>query len=176
MTMMATRCRVAIFVSYALLVAFRPLSPEPGAPRTARTGFAGTGRTRTVELYHKEVTGRILACFFRVHRQLGHGHLESVYERAMEIALREAGLSVQRQVPVQVYFQGVEVGHFHADMLVEGCILLELKAAAAISGAHEAQTLNYLCASKLEIGFVLNFGVRPEFRRFAGPEARRRRR
>jgi GxxExxY protein len=128
-----------------------------------------------VELYHKELTGRILGCFFRVHRRLGHGHLESVYERAMEIALREAGLKVERQVPVQVFFEGVEVGHFHADMLVEGCILLELKAAAGISGAHEAQTLNYLCASKLDVGFVLNFGVKAEFRRFAGPEARRRR-
>ena len=77
---------------------------------------------------------------------------------------------------MQAHFQGVEVGHFHADMLVEVCILLELSAAGCISGAHEAQTLDYLCASKLEIGFVLNFDVKAEFHRFVGPEARRRRR
>jgi GxxExxY protein len=129
-----------------------------------------------VVLFRKEITGRILGCFFRVHRLLGHGHLESVYERAMEVALLDEGLNVRRQVPVQVFFEGAEVGHFYADLIVEDCVLLELKAAACISGAHEAQTLNYLCASKLEIGFVLNFGVKAEFHRFVGPEARRRRR
>ena len=126
-------------------------------------------------LHRAELTYRIIGCFFRVHRALGHGHLESVYERAMEIALHEAGLRVERQVPVQTFFEGHEVGHFYADLIVEGCVLLELKAAVSITAAHEAQTINYLCSSKLEIGFILNFGVRPQFRRFVGPEARRRR-
>jgi GxxExxY protein len=126
-------------------------------------------------LFRAELTEKIIAAFLRVHRQLKHGHLESVYERALAIALRDEGLGVQRQVPVQVFFKGEEVGHFHADILVEGCVMLELKAAASISASHEAQLINYLCASRIEIGLLLNFGVRPQIRRFVGPEARRRR-
>ena len=125
-------------------------------------------------LHRAELTDCILGCFFRVYRALGHGYLESVYERALEIALREAGLHVERQVSVQVHFEGHEVGQFYADLVVERCVLLELKAAARIVGAHEAQVINLLRATSLEIAFILNFGTKPEFRRFAGPEARRR--
>ena len=128
-----------------------------------------------MELLHSEITERIIAAFYRVHKVLRHGHLETVYERALEIELNKRELFVQRQVPARVYYEGHDVSYFLGDMIVERCVLLELKAAARIAAAHEAQLVNYLCASGLEIGLLLNFGLKPEVSRFVGPAARRRR-
>ena len=125
-------------------------------------------------LYRAELTEPIVAAFYHVHRVLGHGHLESVYERAMEIELRRRGLPVERQVPVTVYYEGEEVGYFVADLVVSGSVIVELKAAARLTAAHEAQLINYLCCSNMEIGLLCNFGVEPQVSRFVGPEARRR--
>src|SRR5208282_2321291 len=116
---------------------------------------------------HQELTRKIIGVFYEVYNELGHGFLESVYEAAMLIALREAGLKAEAQVPIAVYFRGNRVGDFRADLMVENAILLELKAARALDSSHEAQLLNYLRATEIEVGLLLNFGTKPEFKRLA---------
>jgi GxxExxY protein len=118
-------------------------------------------------LKHADLTEKIIGVFFDVYNELGHGFLESVYEEALGIALTEAGISVQPQVPIKVWFRGRRIGDFKADMLADGKVLLELKAARGIDVAYEKQLLNYLRATDVEVGLLLNFGVKPEFRRFA---------
>jgi GxxExxY protein len=125
-------------------------------------------------LKHEELTRKIIGVFYEVYNELGQGFLESVYEGAMEIALAEAGLRVERQVPVPVWFRGRQVGDFKADLLVEGLVILELKAARAFDPSHEAQLLNYLRATEIEVGLLLNFGPKPEFKRFAYDNERKR--
>ena len=88
-----------------------------------------------------------------------------MYEKALELALTSTGLSVQRQIQIPVWFRGQKVGDFIADMLVNECILLELKAVRALDPVHEAQLLNYLRATNIEVGLLLNFGLKPEFKR-----------
>jgi GxxExxY protein len=122
---------------------------------------------------HGELTERIIGIFYEVYNELGHGFLESVYEKAMLIALRDAGISVQYKHPIDVFFRGHSVGDFEADLLVEGVVLLELKAARAIDPAYEAQLLNYLRATHVEVGLILNFGPKPEFRRLAYDNSRK---
>lgn len=114
---------------------------------------------------HKETTDKIIRVFYEVYNELGHGFLESVYERSLEIALHSLGLKVCRQIQVPVWFRGKPVGDFTADMLIEDCVLLELKAARALDASHQAQLLNYLRATEIEVGLLLNFGLKPEFKR-----------
>ena|SRR5438270_3374694 len=112
-----------------------------------------------------ELTEKIIGIFYDVYNELGFGFLESVYESAMSVALAEANLRVQRQFPVPVWFRKQQIGDFRADILVEGAVLLELKAAKSIDSAYEKQILNYLRATDIEVGLILNFGPKPEFRR-----------
>lgn len=114
---------------------------------------------------HKEITDKIIRVFYEVYNELGHGFLESVYERSLEIALNSLGLKVCRQIQIPVWFRGKPVGDFTADMLIEDCVLLELKAARALDASHQAQLLNYLRATEIEVGLLLNFGLKPEFKR-----------
>ncbi len=114
---------------------------------------------------HSEITDKIIRVFFEVYNELGHGFLESVYERSLEIALNSLGLKVCRQIQIPVWFRGQPVGDFTADMLVADCVLLELKAARALDSSHQAQLLNYLGATEIEVGLLLNFGFKPEFKR-----------
>jgi len=107
-----------------------------------------------------ELTERILGCAFRVHAALGCGFLEKVYENALLHELRKAGIGAQPQHPIHVHYDGVLVGDFSADILVEGRVILELKAAKAIEDIHIAQTLNYLKATGLKTALLLNFGAR----------------
>ena len=93
-----------------------------------------------------------------VHRQLGFGFLEKVYENALMVVFRREGIQAKQQEPIKVYFQGVEVGHYEADILVEDKIILELKAVDKLIDAHRAQTLNYLKATGLRLAIILNFG------------------
>lgn len=116
-------------------------------------------------LKHGELTEKIIGIFYEVYNELGYGFLESVYEKAMLKALRSSGLTVASQVSVPVWFRGEQVGDFYADLVVEGVVILELKAARRIERAHEAQLLNYLKATDIEVGLLLNFGEHPEFRR-----------
>jgi GxxExxY protein len=127
-------------------------------------------------LIHQGITEKIIGVFFDVYNELGYGFLESVYEQAMAIALQAAGLQVQRQVPVPVWFRGQQIGDFRCDLLVETKVLLELKAARTIEKAHEAQLLNYLKATDIEIGLLLNFGEKPQFRRLLFDNPRKRNR
>ena len=114
-------------------------------------------------LKYAELTEKIIGIFYDVYDELGYGFLESVYEESLVIALREAGLEIERQVPV--WFRNHKVGEFRADLLVEGEVLLELKSARRLESAHEAQLLHYLKSTEVEIGLLLNFGIRPKFRR-----------
>jgi GxxExxY protein len=118
-------------------------------------------------LKHGELTQKIIGVFYDVYNELGHGFAESVYQKAMLIALAQAGLRAEEKAPVKVWFRGHCVGNFEADILVEGLVFLELKGCKAIDPGHESQLLNYLRATEVEVGLILNFGPKPEFRRFA---------
>ena len=113
----------------------------------------------------RRLSDRVIGAFFDTYNELGHGFLESVYEAALADRLRECGLRVEQQVPIDVRFHGHVVGQFRADMLVERRLLIEIKAAVQIAPAHEAQLLNYLKATRVHLGLLFNFGPRPEFRR-----------
>lgn len=117
------------------------------------------------DLRHYALTERIIAVFYEVYNELGHGFLESVYHKSLILALNEKGLLVQSPVDIPVFFRGHQVGAFEGDMLVEKCVLLELKAARTLDSSHKAQLLNYLRATEIEIGLLLNFGVKPELKR-----------
>jgi len=116
---------------------------------------------------HEELTGRILKCAFHVQNTLGCGFLEKVYESALMVALAKSNIQTAHQVPLRVYYEGVLVGDYTADMIVERTVLLELKATEENPPIYTAQILNYLKATKLPVGLLLNFG-RPRlyYRRF----------
>lgn len=116
-------------------------------------------------LMHSVITEKIIGIFYDVYNELGYGFLESTYAEAMTVALQQAGLKSDREVSVPVWFRGVKVGQYFADLVVEESVLLELKTARNLESAHEAQLLHYLRATKIEVGLLFNFGVRPQFRR-----------
>jgi GxxExxY protein len=114
----------------------------------------------------EELTAKILEACFEVANELGHGFLESVYRRALIVVLRQKGLSVEAEVSLQVMFRGESMGDFCADLIVERQVLVELKAAKALAPEHQAQVINYLKATGLEVGLLINFGTpRIEFKR-----------
>jgi GxxExxY protein len=112
-----------------------------------------------------QITDRVIGVFYDVYNELGYGFLESIYEESLVIALRQAGLTVSRQVAIPVWFRDHKVGDFRADLLVENCVLVELKCARLLEPAHIAQLLHYLRSTEVEVGLLLNFGSRPQFRR-----------
>ncbi len=116
-------------------------------------------------LLHSYITGEIIKAFYKVYNTLGYGFLEKVYEKAVAFELEENGFQVQKQLPVKVNYNGKEVGEYFADLVVEKKVILEIKTAAAIDKAHESQLLNYLKATKIEVGMILNFGQKAEYRR-----------
>jgi len=116
-------------------------------------------------LLHKEISDKIIKAFYNVYNSLGYGFLEKVYENAMMIELRKLGLTVQRQVPIKVFYEEQLVGEYFADIIVEGNIIVELKATENLCETHEFQLINYLKATEVEIGLLLNFGKKPQFRR-----------
>ena len=116
---------------------------------------------------HEELTADILKCCFEVSNELGAGFLESVYEKALIVALSQKGLKVESQVPLKVRFRNVVVGDFYADLIVENKVLIELKAVSKLSPDHKAQVINYLNATGFEVGLLVNFGTaRVEYFRF----------
>lgn len=127
-----------------------------------------------VKLKHGDITDKILHAFYKVvYPQLGYGFLEKVYENAMVIALIALGLKVQQQVKIPVFFQGQVVGEYFADLVVEDCVIVELKAVNHLLLEHEAQLLNYLRATPYEVGLLLNFGPKPTFTRKAFDNSRK---
>lgn len=127
------------------------------------------------DLHLYETTRVIIGAFYYVFNQLGSGFLESVYHRALGNALDRTGRRVEREVALSVQFEGLVVGEFRADLVVDRQVLIEVKAAEHIVVPHEAQVINDLRASGLPVGLLLNFGPRPSYRRFVGPAAARRR-
>lgn len=109
-------------------------------------------------MLHEEITGRILEACFEVINELGAGFVESVYEKALLIALREKGLETESQAAAKVFFRGQPVGDFYADILVEQKVIVELKAVRALAPEHQAQVINYLKATGIEVGLLVNFG------------------
>lgn len=108
---------------------------------------------------HEGITEHILAASFEVMQEIGHGFLESVYERSLLIALQSRGLTVKSQVPIKVIFRKHTVGEFFADLLVENKVIVELKAAKSLAPEHQAQVINYLNATGIEVGLLINFGA-----------------
>lgn len=118
------------------------------------------------ERKHWDLCHEIVKVFYDVYNELGYGFLEAVYEEALARALRDAGFHVDRQIPTPICFRGSVIGEYKADLLVDKVVLLELKAAQGIDPSHKAQILNYLRATEVEVGLLLNFGPKPLFQRF----------
>ena len=125
------------------------------------------------DLHLYETTRVIIGAFYYVFNRLGSEFLESVYHRALGNALERAGRRVERETALSVAFEGMVVGEFRADLVVDRQVLVEVKAGEYLVAPHEAQVRNYLRASGLPVGLLLNFGPRPRYRRFVGPAARR---
>lgn len=114
---------------------------------------------------HKDITDKIIKAFYNVYNNLGYGFLEKVYENAMFIELQEMGLFVEKQYPIEVFYKDKKVGDYYADLIVDEKIIVELKAAENLCEEHEFQLINYLKATDIEIGLLLNFGKKPEIKR-----------
>lgn len=115
---------------------------------------------------HEELTQKIIGCAMTVHRTLGPGFLESVYQNALAHELRKCGFGVECEKKIKVNYDSVVVGDFSADMLIDGTVLIENKAVQALAPAHEVQLVNYLTATGIDVGLLLNFGSpRMEFKR-----------
>jgi len=116
-------------------------------------------------LRHEDITRQIIRAFYTVYNALGHGFLEKAYEKALAIELRKMGLDVVQQAPITIYYAGQVIGEYYADLLVAGTVIVEIKAAQKLIKQHEAQLLNYLKATPYEVGLLLNFGPKPDFKR-----------
>jgi len=125
---------------------------------------------------YQELTEKIIGIFYNVYNELGYGFLESVYEKCLIIALRENALDAEEQVAIPIFCRGHAVADFSADLLVNGKILIEIKTCKTLERAHEAQLLNYLRATEIEIGLLLNFGERPQIRRLIFDNERKKHR
>ena len=117
-------------------------------------------------LKHKDITEKIINAFYTVYNELGRGFLESVYENAITIELELINLKVEKQKKIDVHYKGSIVGEFRPDLIVNDSVIIELKAISKLRPEHETQLLNYLKATKIEVGLLLNFGDEPEFKRF----------
>ena len=133
-------------------------------------GFVTRGACFLMALIHPELSRTVVGAFFAVHSQLGFGFLEGVYEKALIVLLTNAGLSVKRQVPFEIMFHGQRVGLYRADILVESKIVVEVKTGGPITRAQTAQLINYLKASRLQLGLLLNFGESAQFKRVVWTE------
>jgi GxxExxY protein len=116
-----------------------------------------------VYMIHEETTSKILGAFYAVYNTLGHGFLEKVYENALVIELRKQGMVAEPQKRIEVFYEGHRVGDYCADIVVNGSVVLELKAAECLAPEHEAQLINYLKGTDIEVGLLLNFGPKPQF-------------
>ena len=123
---------------------------------------------------YSELTEQIIGIFYEAYNELGFGFLEKVYEEAMVVALREHGIAVQQQVSIPVWFHGQTIGSYDADLVANGVVLLELKACGALDSSHEAQLLHYLRSTEIEVGLLLNFGPRPQVKRLAFDNERKK--
>ena len=116
-------------------------------------------------MLHSDITNKIISAYYSVYNTLGYGFLEKVYENAMMVELQSAGLKCAQQQNIKVHYCEMVVGDYFADLLVEDVVLVELKAATTLCEEHEAQLVNYLKATNIEVGLLLNFGRKPGFKR-----------
>jgi GxxExxY protein len=116
-------------------------------------------------MLHEDITDKIIKAFYKINNTLGYGFLEKVYENAMEIELQNMGCRVTKQKNIKVYYENKEVGDYYADLLVNDLVIVEIKASESLRKEHEAQLINYLKATKIEVGLLLNFGKKAEFKR-----------
>jgi GxxExxY protein len=123
-------------------------------------------RSPAGDLAHAELTSRIIAVFYEVFRDLGYGFSERIYSRALAIALEQEGMEVWREPPIAVHFRGRRIGDFYPDLVVDRIVLIEVKAMPMIEGHATSQILNYLKAAGGGLGYILNFGRQPQFKRF----------
>ena len=125
----------------------------------------GTGQKPIFQGKHSELSDKIIKIFYEVHNELGYGFSEKIYLKAFKIALQAIGLKVDDRVPINVYFRGQLISELYADLIVSDLIMLELKSVSQIIDEHEAQLLNYLKSTKIEVGYVMNFGKSATFKR-----------
>ena len=118
-----------------------------------------------MNLLHEEITQKIIKSFYKVYNTLGYGFLEKVYEKAIAIELRKNGLEVKCQHPIKVYYESEIVGDYFADIVVNDLVILELKAVSTFTVEHECQLTNYLKATLIELGLLMNFGKEAEYTR-----------
>jgi len=124
-----------------------------------------TSKLYIMELLHKEITEKIIKCFYKVYNTLGYGFLEKVYENALAIELRKIGFEVKCQFPINVYYESEIVGDYYADIIVNNLVIIELKATKQLDEEHEYQLINYLKATKVELGLLVNFGKEAVYKR-----------
>ncbi|HEY8366368.1 MAG TPA: GxxExxY protein [Bacteroidia bacterium] len=120
---------------------------------------------RNEDYKYSDITSKVIKAFFKVYNSLGFGFLERVYENAMFIELNNMGLNVEKQKRLTVYYENQQIGNYFADFLIEEKVIIELKAVERLIEEHELQIINYLRATDLEVGLILNFGKKPEFKR-----------
>ncbi len=116
-------------------------------------------------LKHQELSEQLIRTFFDVYNELGYGFLEKVYQNAMYVELKSRGYYVEAHKQLKVYYKNVEVGEYYPDLIVDDKIIIELKAAEYLVQENEAQLINYLKATDIEVGLLFNFGKKPEFER-----------
>lgn len=116
---------------------------------------------------HSTLTSLIIKAYYNVYNKLGYGFLEKVYENALMIELKKFDLKCEKQKPIKVFYDDVNIGEYFADIIVNDCVILELKATECLLEEHEAQLINYLRATDIEVGLLLNFGKETEFKRKA---------
>lgn len=118
-----------------------------------------------MELLHKEITEKIIKAYYKVYNTLGYGFLEKVYENAMAIELRKMGLEIKCQNPITVFYESEMVGEYFADIIINKIVVIELKASTTLLEEHECQLINYLKATNIELGLLMNFGKKAEYKR-----------
>lgn len=116
-------------------------------------------------MLYEEKTDLIIKAFYKVYNTLGYGFLEKVYHNAMLIELENLGFELKSQYPIEVNYAGIRVGEYYADIVVDDCIIIENKVAESLKEEHEFQLINYLKATEMEVGLLLNFGKSPAFKR-----------
>jgi len=114
---------------------------------------------------HQDITEKIIKAYYQVYNTLGYGFLEKVYHNALLLELRKQDFYCQSQFPIKVFYEGVQVGDYFADIIVDESVVIEIKAIESLCEEHEYQLINYLKATDIEIGLLLNFGKKPEFKR-----------
>jgi len=118
-----------------------------------------------MDYLHSDLTDKILRAYYLVYNKLGYGFLESVYHNSMMIELKKLGLKCEKEKKIKVYYDGILVGNYAADIIVEDKVIIELKAISKLNSQHEVQLINYLKATGIKVGLLLNFGKKPEHSR-----------